>query len=118
VERFPDANGIIFDGFPRTVVQANALCEFLTKRLDTINAMIALEVPENILIERILLRGKTSGRINDQSEDKIRIRLKDYEDNTLILKDYYQKQNKYYGIDGVGTIDEISNRIQQVFDKL
>ncbi len=118
VERFPDANGIIFDGFPRTVVQANALCEFLTKRNDTINAMIALEVPEDILIERILLRGKTSGRINDQSETKVRIRLKDYQDNTFILKDYYQKQYKYYGIDGVGTIEEISSRIQQVFDKL
>ena len=118
VERFSDANGFIFDGFPRTKSQAEALDRFMNERDHQINAMIVLEVPEDILIKRILSRGLTSGRVNDQSENKIKIRLQNYYDNTDILKAFYQKQNKYYRIDGVGTIEEISNRIQQVFDKL
>jgi len=118
VERFPDAIGIIFDGFPRTIAQAEALDEFLTKRNDVINAMIALEVPDQILIDRILARGKTSGRSNDQSEEKIRVRLKDYYDNTEILKNYYQKHNKYYGVNGIGTIEEINKRIRKITNEL
>ncbi len=118
VEKYPESNGFIFDGFPRTKNQAVAFDEFLNEKDQQVNGMIALEVPENILIKRILLRGLTSGRINDQSEDKIKIRLQDYHDNTEILINYYQKQNKFYGVDGVGTIEEISKRIQQVFDIL
>lgn len=117
VERFPDANGFIFDGFPRTRSQAETLDKFLNERDQEINAMIILEVPEDILIKRILSRGLTSGRSNDQSEDKIKIRLQNYYDNTDILKDFYQKQNKYNGIDGVGTVEEIRERIQQIVDK-
>ena len=117
VERFPDAIGIIFDGFPRTETQAEALDKFLTKRNDIISAMIALEVPDEVLIDRILARGKTSGRQNDQSEKKIKIRLKDYYDNTEILKNYYQKQNKYYGVDGIGTIEEINKRVRKITEQ-
>jgi adenylate kinase len=118
VERFPDAKGIIFDGFPRTKYQADSLCTFLRSKGDMINAMIALEVPDQVLIERILLRGKSSGRVNDQSEDRIKIRLQNYHENTDILKSYYQKLGKYHGIDGVGSMEEIAKRIQQVYDKL
>ena len=117
VERFSDANGFIFDGFPRTRSQAEALDKFMNDRGHEINAMIVLEVPEDILIERILSRGLTSGRTNDQSEEKIKIRFQNYFENTDILKDFYQKQNKYYGIDGVGTVEEIRERIQQIVDK-
>jgi len=117
VERFPNANGFIFDGFPRTRSQAETLDKYMNERDQEINAMIILEVPEDILIKRILSRGLTSGRSNDQSEDKIKIRLQNYYDNTDILKDFYQKQNKYNGIDGVGTVEEIRERIQQIVDK-
>ncbi len=118
IERFPDAKGIIFDGFPRTEHQADSLSDFLSSKGDKVDAMIALEVPDPVLIERILIRGKSSGRVNDQSEDRIRIRLENYHENTDILKDYYQKQGKYHGIDGVGTVEDIAKRIQQVYDKL
>lgn len=118
IERFKDAKGIIFDGFPRTEHQADSLSDFLKSKGDKVDAMIALEVPDNVLIERILLRGKSSGRVNDQSEDRIRIRFHDYHDNTGVLKYYYQKLDKYHGIDGVGSMEEIAKRIQQVYDKL
>lgn len=118
VEKHPEADGFILDGFPRTDSQADALDEFLKKKNQIINAMIALEVPEELLIERILSRGLTSGRANDQTEEKIRIRLKTYREKTEILKEHYRNQNKCHRIDGVGTIEEISKRIQKVFDKL
>lgn len=113
-----DANGIIFDGFPRTESQAEALDAFLSEKKETIDGMIALEVPENLLVERILNRGKTSERIDDQDESMIRHRFNEYETKTAIVKDYYQKQNKYFGINGVGTIEEITGRLINVYDKL
>jgi adenylate kinase len=113
-----DANGIIFDGFPRTESQAEALDAFLIEKNETIDGMIALEVPENLLVERILNRGKTSERIDDQDETMIRHRFNEYETKTAIVKDYYQKQNKYFGVNGVGTIEEITARLINVYDKL
>lgn len=114
----PDANGFIFDGFPRTESQAESLDAFLTEKKSGINAMIALEVPENLLVERLLNRGKTSGRSDDQDESKIRNRFNEYETKTAILKNYYQNQNKYFGVDGVGSINDITLRLEQVIDKL
>lgn len=113
-----DAKGIIFDGFPRTESQAEALNAFLIEKNETIDGMIALEVPENLLVERILNRGKTSDRIDDQDETMIRHRFNEYETKTAIVKDYYQKQNKYFGVNGVGTIEEITARLINVYDKL
>ncbi len=113
-----DANGFIFDGFPRTESQAKALDEFLSEKDENINGMIALEVPDEILIERLLNRGLTSGRPDDQDESKIRNRFKEYQTKTAILQDYFQEQNKYFGVDGVGSIDEISERLCNVIDKL
>lgn len=118
VEKNQDAKGFIFDGFPRTVSQAEALDEFLAEKHTAISGMVALEVPENLLVERILLRGETSGRTDDQNEEKIRFRFKEYNDKTAILQTYYEKQNKFYGVDGVGTIEEIKQRLQKVFDTL
>lgn len=112
------ALGFIFDGFPRTESQAASLDSFLLEKKSEISGMVALEVPENLLVERLLNRGKTSGRSDDQDESKIRNRFNEYETKTAILKDYYQKQNKYFGVDGVGSIDEITLKLVEVIDAL
>jgi adenylate kinase len=114
----PDANGFIFDGFPRTESQAESLDTFLAQKNTGISGMIALEVPENLLVERLLNRGKTSGRADDQDEAKIRNRFNEYQSKTAVLKDYYQKQNKYFGVDGVGSIKEITAKLENVIDQL
>ncbi|MFD0760842.1 adenylate kinase [Lutibacter aestuarii] len=118
VEKHPEAKGFIFDGFPRTESQAKALDEFLSDKGESISGMVALEVPEDLLVQRILGRGKTSGRSDDTDETKIRHRFQEYHNKTAILKDYYQAQNKYFGINGVGEINEITNRLSNVLDTL
>ena len=118
VEKNPDANGFIFDGFPRTQSQAEALEAFLSKKETQINGMIALEVPEDLLVTRLLERGKTSGRSDDIDESKIRNRFNEYNTKTAILKDFYQAKGNYYGINGVGSIEEITTRLSDVFDTL
>ena len=80
--------------------------------------MVALEVSEDLLVERLLERGKTSGRTDDQDEEKIRNRFNEYNTKTAVLKDYYAKQNKYFGADGVGSIDEITVRLSDIIDTL
>ena len=104
VEKNTDANGFIFDGFPRTNSQAKALDSFLAEKGEGINGMVALEVAEDLLVARLLKRGETSGRSDDQDESKIRNRFNEYETKTAILKDYYKTQNKYFGVDGVGVV--------------
>ena len=118
VEKNANANGFIFDGFPRTQSQAEALDAFLADKGEQINGMVALEVPEDVLVTRLLERGKTSGRTDDTDEGKIRNRFNEYNTKTAILKDYFEAQGKYYGINGVGSIKEITQRISEVFDKL
>lgn len=118
VNKVPHAYGIIFDGFPRTRAQAIALDAFLEESGETIDGMITIEVPTSLLIARLLERGKTSGRSDDQDEHKILNRFNEYYTKTEILKDYYQSQNKYFGIDGVGDIKEITKRLSDVFEKL
>jgi adenylate kinase len=102
------ADGYILDGFPRTVVQAKQFDEFLGSKNDTIDTVVGLEVPEKVLIQRILDRGQ--GRADDTSE-KIKVRLEVYEKETAPVMDYYKDQGLYSSIDGVGTIDEILGRI-------
>jgi len=114
----PDANGFIFDGFPRTESQALALDLFLEEKGETVSGMVAIEVPNDILVQRILDRGKTSGRPDDENEEKILQRFNEYETKTAILKDYYNIQNKYFGINGVGDIPVITERLGEVIDKL
>lgn len=118
VNKKSDAKGFIFDGFPRTVSQAKALDLFLNEKGETINGMVALEVPQNLLIKRILKRGETSGRPDDQNETKIRNRFNEYKMKTAILQEFYQKQNKYFGINGVGSIKKITQRLKKVIDNL
>jgi len=118
VEKNAGANGFIFDGFPRTNAQANALDELMDNKDSQINAMVALEVDDEVLVQRLLERGKTSGRADDADESIIRNRIKEYYTKTAILKDYYSNQDKYFGVDGVGSIEEITVRLSTVIDKL
>lgn len=113
-----DAKGFIFDGFPRTEAQAESLDQLLESKGTEVSAMIALEVDDEVLVKRLLERGKTSGRKDDADESVIRNRIKVYYDETAILKDYYRKQDKYYGVDGVGSVDEITDRLSNVIEKL
>lgn len=118
VEKNADANGFIFDGFPRTSAQAQALEDLMLTKDSAINAMIALEVDDEVLVQRLLERGKTSGRSDDADESIIRNRIKEYYDKTAILKNFYSAQDKYFGVDGVGSIEEITERLSNVIDKL
>ncbi len=111
-----DANGFIFDGFPRTVAQAEALDTMLEKHGIGISGMISLEVPEQELINRILERGKTSGRADDQNRGKISTRIEEYENKTAPVAGFYRKQNKLNNIHGVGSIDSIFNDISAAID--
>ena len=116
VNKNTDANGFIFDGFPRTESQADALEAFLESKGERINGMVALEVPEDLLVGRLLERGKTSGRVDDTDEGKIRNRFNEYNTKTAILKDFYQSKGNYYGVNGVGSIAEITERLSEVFN--
>jgi len=118
VRQAKEGNGFIFDGFPRTVAQAEALEEFLQEEGTSVSAMIALEVDDEILVERLLERGKTSGRPDDANEHVIRKRIKVYYEETAILKQFYLKQNKYLGVNGVGTIEDITSRLKEAIDEL
>lgn len=118
VEKNADANGFIFDGFPRTNAQAEALDELMKSKDSQINAMVALEVDDEVLVQRLLKRGETSGRADDADESIIRNRIKEYYSKTAILKDFYTAQNKYFGVDGVGSIEDITVRLSSVIDKL
>lgn len=118
VDKNPNAKGFIFDGFPRTEAQADALAELLESKGTEVSAMIALEVDDEVLVQRLLKRGETSGRADDADESVIRNRIKVYYAETAILKNYYQKQHKYFGVDGVGGIEEITERLSAVIDKL
>ncbi|MEH6536422.1 MAG: adenylate kinase [Psychroserpens sp.] len=118
VDKNAGAKGFIFDGFPRTNAQAEALDKLMDSKDSQINAMIALEVDDEVLVGRLLERGKTSGRKDDSDESIIRNRITEYYKKTAILKDYYTAQDKYFGVDGVGSIEEITLRLNAVIDKL
>jgi adenylate kinase len=118
VEKNAGAKGFIFDGFPRTNAQAEALDKLMDDKDSQINAMIALEVDDEVLVRRLLERGKTSGRKDDADESIIRNRITEYYKKTAILKEYYAAQDKYFGADGVGSIEEITERLNTVIDKL
>ncbi len=111
-----NSKGILFDGFPRTTVQAYILEGLLLKLNSTLDCMISLEAPDEELIERLLLRAKTSGR-SDDTLDVIKVRLKEYEDKTKPVADFYAKKNKYFPVNGVGEIDEIFENIVNTIEK-
>ena len=106
-----NAAGCIFDGFPRTIEQADALNEMLHRRGSKVHAVVGLEVEDEELIDRLLKRGQESGRSDDNLET-INERLKVYNKQTAPLRDYYIKQGKYHGIKGVGSIDDIFHSIK------
>ena len=118
VEKNPEANGFVFDGFPRTAAQAEALAILMEEKSSQINAMVALEVDDEILVGRLLERGKTSGRADDADEAIIRERVAEHYRKTDILKDFYKGKDRYFGVNGVGTIQEITARLSEVFDRL
>lgn len=105
-----DKKGVIFDGFPRTIPQAEALKELLKKRNTDLHAVIGLEVPEEELVDRMIKRGKETGRADDNLET-IKSRLNVYHSQTLPLKEYYTKDGKYIPINGQGVVDDIFNDI-------
>lgn len=114
VDNHPESAGFLFDGFPRTIAQAEALDDFLASKSQQVTATIAIDADDNILVQRLLERGKTSGRADDQDEEKIRNRYLEYNEKTAPLINYYQSQNKYYAVDGIGTIDEVTARLSEV----
>lgn len=117
VNKNPDAKGFIFDGFPRTQAQAKALDELLVSKGTGITMMLALEVEEEELRKRLLLRGKDSGRADDQDPAVIQKRIDVYNGETMPVKEFYQLQNKYRGIDGIGEIEDIFNALCAEIDK-
>jgi len=117
IDNNANAKGFIFDGFPRTTAQAEALDEMLAKKGTPITIMLAMEVEKDELVKRLLLRGKDSGRADDQDESIIENRIKVYDTETSPVKDFYAAQGKYKGIHGMGSIDEIFDRLCEAIEK-
>ena len=113
-----DVNGYIFDGFPRTLNQAESLDSFLVSINLKINATIALDVNEDELISRLLDRGKITNRSDDQDIEKIKNRFNEYNNKTSILINFYQKQNKFFSVDGKGSVEDITSRLFNLVDSL
>lgn len=109
--------GCIFDGFPRTTAQAEIFDTMLEEVDSKVDVMVYMDVPEDELVKRILLRGKDSGRADDASEDVIRNRIEIYREQTAIVANHYAAQDKYAKIDGLGTFDEVFNRLTEVIDE-
>jgi adenylate kinase len=116
LDQNPGANGFIFDGFPRTVKQAEALDALLEEKGTGITCMLALEVNEDELVKRLLNRGKDSGRSDDQDEAIIANRIREYNAKTAPLANYYTAQNKFKGINGIGEIDSIFGALCAAID--
>lgn len=112
------SGGFLFDGFPRTIAQADALDDFLKTKNWTISATIALEADDNILVKRLLERGKISGRSDDQDEEKIKNRYQEYNEKTAPLISYYQNQKKFHGVNGTGKIEDITERLSNIINNL
>jgi len=116
-DSFGDHKGVIFDGFPRTIPQAEALKKMLSERGDKVAAMIELDVPEDELMKRLILRGQQSGRADD-NEETIKKRLVVYHSQTQPLIDWYNKEGIHYHIDGLGDLDRIFADICKVMDRI
>jgi adenylate kinase len=113
----PQAKGFLFDGFPRTVAQSEALDKLLHLKSTEIGVVLALEVSEEELVHRLLNRGLTSGRSDDTHEPVIRARIKEYQDKTMVVSDYYSRFNKVVHVKGEGTVDEIFAALCSEIDK-
>ena len=118
INETPNVNGIIFDGFPRTVAQAEALDVFLNEKKKPVSRMIKLDVSEKELIARLLNRGKDSGRADDQDTKIIQNRISVYNEQTLPVANFYEKQDKLTHLKGEGSINVIFDRICSVLDEI
>ncbi len=118
VEKNAGAAGFIFDGFPRTNAQADALDKFLTTKSSQVDKMIALSVEENELKNRLKERAITSGRVDDADPSVIQHRIDVYNKETLPVKEYYQAKDKYFQVDGVGSIDQVFDRLCVEIDEV
>lgn len=118
VEKHAAPKGFIFDGFPRTQNQAHALDDFLSSIGTSISLMLALEVEENELKIRLAKRAEVSGRADDANPEVIENRIRVYNNETAPVKEFYQAQSKYIGIHGIGSIEEISNRLFDAIETL
>lgn len=118
VDKRSDANGFIFDGFPRTDPQAEALDVILAERKTSITVMLGLDVEEDELKKRLLERGKTSGRADDVDPKVIQNRINVYNQETAPVQAFYEKQHKYIGIDGIGDIDDVTNRLYKAIERV
>ena len=116
IKENPQSKGFLFDGFPRTIAQAESLDKFLKSIDMQIDATIALDVDEEELISRIIDRGKTSNRSDDQDIEKIQNRFNEYNMKTSTLSKYYKDQKKFFEVDGSGTVDEITKRLFDLID--
>ena len=116
IKENPQSKGFLFDGFPRTIAQAESLDKFLKSIDMQINATIALDVDEEELISRIIDRGKTSNRSDDQDIEKIQNRFNEYNMKTSTLSRYYKDQKKFFELDGSGAVDEITKRLFDLID--
>lgn len=114
----PEARGFIFDGFPRTTAQAEALDKLLALKKTAISAVLSLEVPEDELVRRLLERGQTSGRSDDASEDVVKKRIVEYHNKTAPVADHYAKYGKLKKIRGEGTIENIFDSLSKEIDDL
>lgn len=117
LEANPKANGFLFDGFPRTVAQSEALDELLQQKSTSIGVVLALEVSEEELVKRLLHRGLTSGRSDDNSEDVVRARILEYHKKTSVVAGYYRQFNKVVDVKGEGTVEEIFSLLCSEIDK-
>lgn len=118
LDAHPDVAGFLFDGFPRTAIQAQELDDLLADKNTCIDVMLALEVSEEELIKRLVKRGQISGRSDDSNEMIIRARLIEYHKKTASVADHYQKENKVVIVRGEGTIEEIFNKLTDEIDRL
>ena len=114
----PGVAGFLFDGFPRTAIQAEELDTLLAKKNTCIDVMLALDVSEDELIKRLVKRGETSGRSDDSNEQVIKARIQEYHKKTASVADHYKKENKVEMINGEGTIDEIFKRLTDEINRL
>ena len=110
-------DGFLLDGFPRTLPQADALDKILAKTEEEVTATVSIMIPDEMIMERIKGRALKEGRADDASEEIINTRIVTYHNQTEPLIDYYTKSGKYNEIDGIGTIDEVRDRIFSVMDK-
>jgi adenylate kinase len=115
--KHPGAKGFIFDGFPRTPAQAKALDQFLESTGTSITLMLALEVNEEELKKRLLLRGADSGRADDKDPAVIQKRIDVYRNETEPVRDFYQAQDKYVGVNGIGSVEDIFQRLCDAIEK-